>query len=157
MAASNNPFASKGLEGMTIFKPGVANRASIDCEWYSAPCAWPPMGARTTRGAHVHLLGLYSGRRFDRLRGLERVDVGQRVLGSRVVRVHSRLGRLGDLLLDGFLCLGHFLRGEHTLLDQRSLEALEAVVLGQQLDLFLRAVAPLVILRRVGAEPVNDA
>ena len=37
MAARRSPFASYGVEGMTIFSPGVANRASIDCEWYRAP------------------------------------------------------------------------------------------------------------------------
>ena len=51
MAASIRPFASYGVEGITIFSPGVANLASIDCEWYRAPCTWPPMGALITSGA----------------------------------------------------------------------------------------------------------
>src|SRR5439155_22583118 len=47
--------------------------------------------------------------------------------------------------------------GQHALVEQPLLEAREAIVLGEQLDLFLRAISALVVFRGVGAEAVDQA
>ena len=112
---------------------------------------------RAQRRDHVHLLGLDAAGGLDRLRRLDRVHVGQRVLRLRVRRVHARLGRRGDLFLDAFLELGDLLGGEHALLDEPLLEPLEAIALGELIDLFLGPIAALVVLGGVGAEAVDEA
>src|SRR5205814_1854646 len=76
---------------------------------------------------------------------------------SATGRVHSLLGRRSDLFLDRFLVLGDLLGAQDALLEELLLEALEAVVLGQQVELFLGPVPALVVFRGMRAETVDKA
>jgi hypothetical protein len=52
IAALSRPLASAGVPGATTLRPTVEVKyASLDCEWYSAPCTPPPYGMRMTIGA----------------------------------------------------------------------------------------------------------
>ena len=54
MASISRPFASSGVDGQTIFRPGMcANDDSGFCEWNGPPEKPPPDGQRTTNGSAV--------------------------------------------------------------------------------------------------------
>ncbi len=54
IAESSRPFASDGVAGQTIFRPGMwANELSGFCEWNGPPEKPPPEGRRTTIGIGV--------------------------------------------------------------------------------------------------------
>ena len=108
IAASIRPLASYGPEGITIFKPGVAKRASIDCEWYSAPCA-----CSSHRGPHDHRnspvavtaiakLGDLVGDLVERhVRKVGELHLGHRPLtGEGQAQCDSGDGRLGKRCVD---------------------------------------------------------
>src|SRR5260370_32786339 len=72
-------------------------------------------------------------------------------------RLHALASRLGDLSLDPLLVSSDVLGAEHALVQQLVLEALEAVVLRELVDLLLGAIAALVVLGRVGTKAVDEA
>ena len=54
IADASSPFASSGVDGQTIFKPGMcANDDSGFCEWNGPPENPPPDGRRTVIGTGV--------------------------------------------------------------------------------------------------------
>ena len=136
----------------------AAFRTDVLAEHHHALVALHLLGeAGAEGGDHVHLFDFNAGRGLDRLRRIHPVDIRVRALGRSVGRLDAFLGRLRDLVLDPLLELRDVLRAEDLLLEQALLEALEAVVLGQLVDLLLHAVAALVVLGRVRAEAVDHA
>src|SRR5207302_609729 len=79
------------------------------------------------------------------------------VLRRRVRRLHALPCRLGDLAHDLLLESFDLLGAEHALFEQALLEALQAVVLRELVDLLLGSIAALVVLRRMRPEAVDQA
>src|SRR5213076_2120576 len=108
-------------------------------------------------GDHFHLFDFNAGRWLDRVRRIDPVDIRVRARGRSVWRLDAFLGRLRYLVLDALLIFADLFCGEDALVEQPLLEPLEAVVLGELVDLLLRPVATLVVLGRVRAEAVDHA
>src|SRR6266852_649027 len=154
----DDPFLTEALAQAVGDQEDSALLADILAEHHHAFIALHLFGeARAQRRDHVHLLGLDAGGWFDRGWHVRPVHVGERVLRRSVRRLHALPRRLGDLFLDLLLEGLDFFGAEDAVVEQPLLEALEAVVLGELVDLFLGSIAPLVVLRRVGAEAVDEA
>ena len=125
----------------------AAFRTDVLAEHHHALVALHLLGEAGAEGCdHVHLFDFNAGRGFDRLRRIHPVDIRVRALGRSVGRLDAFLGRLRNLVLDALLVLRDLFCGEDALVEQPLLEPLEAVVLGELVDLLLRPVAALIVL-----------